>query len=100
MSNKEIRIECLSEILEDIGLVATKEQIESLERDFSNHIEMEREMSFTPHFGHKDECHKCKILEEKIKSLEKDIGVYQNSVKIRRNASNVWIENDTVMFDK
>ena len=45
MSNESIRIECMSEILNEYGISATEEQIKQIVEDFYSHIEMEREMS-------------------------------------------------------
>jgi len=98
MSKQEIRIECLSEILEEVGLTASKEQIEKIVNDFSMHLEMENELSSYQHVGYKEECSKCKILEDKLRVLEKENKVFSNSVKQRRKTDIVWIEGDYVMY--
>ena len=99
MKNFEIRIECLSEIFSDVGLDATDEQIQQIVKDFSFHIEMEREMDSYQHVGFKEECSKCKLLEYKLEEAAKERDVYKNSVMQRRKARSVWIENDSVMYD-
>ncbi len=98
MTKTEIRIECLTEILDEIGLQAAPEQISKIEKDFSFHIEMESEMSSYQHIGFKEECSKCKALESELKDVRKERDVYQNSVKQRRNTDRVWVENDEVMY--
>ena len=98
MTKTEIRIECLTEILDEIGLSATPEQIQKIEKDFSLHIEMESEMSSYQHIGFKEECSKCKALESELKDVRKERDVYQNSVKQRRHTDCVWVENGEVMY--
>ena len=98
MTKKEIRVEALSEILSDESIVATKEQIEKIEDQFSAHIEMEGEMDFNQHRGFYEECHKCASLRAKIAELEQEIEIYKSSVKSRRNASSVWTENGDVFY--
>lgn len=97
--NNEIRIEAMSEILYSVGIIATPEQIATIVKDFSFHIDMEREMSSYQHVGFKEECSKCKSLESQLKEVKAERDVYQNSVKQRRHANNVWIEGDTVRYE-
>ena len=98
MSNESIRIECMSEILNEYGISATEEQIKQIVEDFYSHIEMEREMSSYQYIGQKEECSKCKIFEAEIKYLKNDIDVYRKSVMIRRKTDQVWIEKGSVMY--
>jgi len=98
MSKTEIRIECMSEILQEIGIQVTSEQIEKIVNDFSTHIEMESELDSYQHIGYKEECSRCKTLESKLKDCEKENEVFRNSVKQRRNTDRVWIEGDSVMY--
>lgn len=95
----KIREDALADIFQDLKILASFEQIEKLEEQFSYHLDMEQEFS-APTPSYRDfSCDKCKILENKIKELEKDIEVYRNSVKIRRNADHVWIDRGSVMYE-
>ena len=98
MSKNEIRIECMSEIFEELGITATQEQIEKVVEDFSTHIEMESELSSYQHIGHKEECSKCKNLEYKLSESERENQVFRKSVMERRKTDKVWIEGDSVMY--
>lgn len=99
MTKESIRVEIMSEILSELGISATNEQIKQITENFSSHIEMENELSSYQHIGHKEECIKCKRLESEIKQLERNIDIYRKSVMKRRNTDDVWIENGTVMYD-
>lgn len=100
--NRAIRIECVSQIMEDLGVTLTQEQIETIVDEFSGHIDMEAEMSFQSRggLGGKTECEKCKSLKMDLDDARRDIEIYQQSVKNRRNASEVYIDraSDRVMF--
>jgi len=100
MSKKEIRIECVSEIFEELGIIATNEQIEKIVDDFSMHIEMEGELDSYQHLGHKEECSNCKRLEVELDEAKRQVEVFTNSVKQRRKTDDVWIEGDSVMYSK
>jgi len=45
-----------------------------------------------------EKCDKCQKLEREIERLKEEIETYRDSVKRRRNADDVWIEDDTVMY--
>ena len=64
-----------------------------------NNIEMENELESYQHTGYKDKCEKCEQLKHKIEQLEKEIEIYNTSVKRRRNANSVWIADNTVYYD-
>ncbi len=96
---KQIRVEALEDILHDLGVELTKRQVEKIAEDFGYHIDMEREMASYGNSGYKAECDKCKSLEAKLRDTEKENEVFRNSVKTRRNADKVWIENDSVMYE-
>jgi hypothetical protein len=98
MTKQEIRFECLSEIFEELGIVATQEQIKKVVEDFSLHIEMEGEMESHRHFGHKEKCAECERLKDKLKSEEEKVSIYHKSVCERRKTEDVWIENGTAMY--
>lgn len=97
---KEERIECLSEILEEIGVKATSSQIIQIAEDYALHLEMESEMSSHQFGGGNSKCEKCERLEKEIKQKEIEISKYQNSVKKRRNAERVWLDGDEVRYER
>ncbi len=97
---KAERIECLSEILEEIGVKATSEQIKQIAEDYALHLEMESEISSYQFIGGSSKCEKCERLEKEIKRKESEILIYQNSIKKRRNAERVWLEGDAVMYER
>lgn len=96
-----MRVEALSEILEEIGVSLSKEQIEQVAKDFGNHIDMEREVaSYSVAFSGRDQpCRECESLKSKLKDAEKENEVFRNSVKQRRHADRVWIQGDSVMYE-
>jgi hypothetical protein len=98
-TTQEIRSEAMADILDGLGISATPEQIQSMVKDFSNHLDMEQEMSSYQHAGNKEECSKCKSLQSKIVDLEKENDVFRNSVKRRRHADRVWTQGDSVMYE-
>lgn len=100
MSNNQIRIECMADLFEELQIKATPEQIESIVKDFMHHLDMEQEMSNYQHVGHKPECDKCRKMQSEIDELKYENKVFRNSVKQRRGAERVWIQNDTVMYEK
>ena len=99
MNYESERIESMTEILSELGIVATKEQIKQIVVDFSLNIEMEGELESYQHVGYKEECSKCKQLEYSLSVLRRENEVFSDSVKRRRHASAVWIEGDTVMYE-
>lgn len=99
-AENKIRIEAITEILSDFGVVATQEQIASITDAFYNHVELESEINSHRYAGHKEECSNCKQLQAKLDEAKKEINVHEKSVMRRRKASKVWIEGDSVMYDK
>lgn len=102
MSKETDRIECLYEILNDIGVHLEENQVKKISEDFSLHFEMEHELSSYQHIGHKEKCQECEKLKSKLLSVEKERDIYHESVCKRRRVENdcVWIENGTVMYKK
>lgn len=98
MSKESIRIECMSEILEELGISASNEQIKQIVDSFVGHIEFENEQDFNQFSGSVIECEKCKSMVTKINQLNSEIEIYKTSVKNRRNTDQVWIENNQVMY--
>lgn len=95
-----IRIEGMAEILETLGIQATNEQVKTIVEDFCLHLEMEREMSSYGNLGYSEPCRECKSLKSKLAELESDNKVFIDSVKDRRNADRVWIQNGEVRYEK
>lgn len=100
MSKEQIRIEALADILQELNIDLPTDQIKQIAKDFAYHMEMEQEMSSGYVAPYKPSCDKCKSLEYKIADLEKENEVFRNSVKQRRGASQVWIEGDSVRYEK
>ena len=96
---KAERIECLSEILEEIGVKATSEQIKQIAEDYALHLEMESEISSYQFVGGSQKCDECERLKKQVTQKEYEITKYQNSVKRRRNASDVWLDGNNVMYE-
>lgn len=100
MSYRELRVEAMRDIFENMGLSISAEDAAKISDDFSHHIDMEREMQSYQHVSTSSaKCDKCEILKREIKELEAQNKVYNNSVKSRRKAERVWIEGDTVMYE-
>lgn len=95
---KTERVECLHEILEVVGVKATTDQIKKIAEDFALHLEMENEIASYQFRGGSQECGSCERLRSEITQKDKELEVYINSVKRRRNASEVWLENDNVKY--
>lgn len=88
--------DALSEIFEDIGIVATDEQIDKAAKDFDYHLQMMRETAcWTPSAPSsiKESCSECERLRDEIKCLEGQIECYRKSVMDRTGANEVWIGN-------
>lgn len=98
---KRLRADGLADMFEEMGIAATREQIEQISEDFAYGMDMEREMSMYQHIGApKEKCAKCVSLGDEIKGLRADIEVYKNGVK-RRNpgAAHVYVEGGQVYYD-
>ena len=94
-------IEYLGEIFEAAGVTATPAQMEQIGNDIKDGLDMERESYYnsvapsrTP-----EKCSKCQSLEREIERLKEEIATYQDSVKIRRKANEVWVEDGRVMYN-
>jgi len=93
-------MENLDEIFEIAGVVATPAQMEQIGNDIKHSLDMERELhdNSIP-YRKPDKCQKCESKDSEIKRLKEEIATYQDSVKTRRNANNVWVDNGRVMYD-
>lgn len=91
--------EYLDEIFESAGVIATPAQMERIGNDIKDGLEMEREMYYNSVVSRTPEkCTKCQSLEREIERLKEEIATYQDSVKTRRNANEVWVEDGRVMY--
>ena len=101
MSNIEnIRADILSDLFEEQEISATREQIEAISKQFYSHIEMENEMSSYYRISTKEKkCYTCQQKDTQIKSLQRDIEIYNNNIKRRLNAESVYIQHGSVMYD-
>lgn len=96
--------ETLQESFEYCGLSATPEQIDLIANDISNAVENESLAFYSPNEydsgpTKEDLKNKIKSLEDEINSLKEENRIYSNSVKRRRNAERVWIEDNTVFYE-
>jgi len=70
MGQQDIREEALSNILEEMDIKLTKEQISTIAKDFADGLEMEREMYATPFINSKPVCEECKRLKSQLNQFE------------------------------
>lgn len=101
MTRQELRTEAMAEILSDMGIDLTPEQVKQIAADFYLHIEMEREMeSYQFIGGGERKCDKCESLKKEIKELNGDIEICLEGVRQRRRTKDVWIDRTykTVMY--
>lgn len=93
-------MENLEEIFESAGVTATPAQMTQIGNDIKHNLEMEQELHSSSIACRKPEkCTKCQSLEREIERLKDEIATYQDSVKTRRNANEVWVENGRVMYN-
>ena len=92
-------VEYLDEIFESAGVTATPAQMEQIGNDIKDGLDMEREMYYNSVAPSRkpEKCNKCQILEREIERLKEEIGTYQDSVKTRRKANEVWVEDGRVI---
>lgn len=93
--------EYLDEIFESAGVIATPAQMEQIGNDIKDGLDMEREMYYNSVAPSRmpEKCSKCQSLEREIERLKEEIATYQYSVKTRRKANEVWIEDGGVMYN-
>ena len=93
------REDSISEILEEQKIDVSKIDIKSVTEDIAHHFYMEQEQHSYQFVGvSKSECSDCKRLENEIKDLKNQLECYKNSVKKRRNADEVWLEDGRVKY--
>ena len=101
MTEKEkIRIDSLSEILSDLGVVASHEQIVKIAEAFAETISMEYEIDSYQYVSNSQTCDNCEKLNRKLLESEREIDIYKENVKIRSKCDTVWIEGRTVKYSR
>lgn len=105
MRNEDI--EAMAEILQEYGVSVPTDIIEKITSDFIDHLDAMREMRMTPFMssGGESDFQKVLRLERELSQVKtefarisKENQVYHDSVMQRRNASEVWIEDNTVKY--
>ena len=90
--------------LEEVGLVPdlTPEQWDEVGDSIASWVENEYLSSIpTPSaddLREREDSEEVARLKQEIVRLDRDIETFRNSVKQRRNADQVWIENGSVMY--
>lgn len=97
---QQIRIECLSELLGDLGYRLSLSELEAVVDGFVGHLETEGEMEHNMHHSTSIECSECTKLKAKISKLEKDIRTYRTSIMNMHNATDCVIDFGVVMVEK
>lgn len=100
-------VEAMADIFQEYGIFASIDVIEKVTADFVDHLNAMNEMRMTPFMrdGSESDFEKLQRLERELSltkselaKLSKENQVYHDSVMMRRNASRVWIEDDTVKY--
>ncbi len=94
---QRIRVDCMADMFEEQGIVATREQIEAITKDFAYHMDMEREMDSYAHAGPMA-CDKCKSKDAKLKDLEDELNTFKKGLRRHKKADAVWLEGDTIVY--
>lgn len=101
-------IEAMSEIFQEHGISATIEIIGKVTSDFIGHLDAMREMEIMKFMGRQSESsfQKALRLESELNKLKaefnkisKENKVYHDAIMRKINASEVWIENNSVKYD-
>lgn len=90
------RIDCLTEILEEIGLKATEEQVKRIAEDYALHLEMENEISSYGHIDASQTRNDCERLKRELSAEKVDSEKYREFIKKDKKASYVGIHNGVV----
>lgn len=102
MSTRDIRIEVLTDLLEEHGVTATPEAISAIADDFASHIEMEHEMESNQFDQHRATCDNCTALRAEVARLESELEVFRSNVRRRRGLSDsapVYVQDGSVLYD-
>lgn len=101
-------IEAMADIFQEYGISAPVEIIEKVASDFIDHLDAMRDMEMTPFMNNGGESDSQKVLrlerelnktKSELAKISKEHKVYHDSVMQRRNASEVWIEDNTVKYN-
>ncbi len=94
-------LEAITEIFSIVGVEATDKQMQEIAEGYEQHIDCMREMQSYQFISSANKsCDRCEILKQEIQALKKNIEIYQNSVKRRHKADRVWLEGDSVMYER
>ena len=105
MRNEDI--EAMAEILQEYGVSVPTDIIEKLTSDFIDHLDAMREMRMTPVMssGGESDFQKALMLERELSKVRTELAkmskenqVYHDSAMRRLNASDVWIEDNTIKY--
>nr|DAZ53217.1 MAG TPA: hypothetical protein [Caudoviricetes sp.] len=97
----------MADIFQEYDISASTDVIEKVASDFIDHLDAMRDMEMTPFMKDNGESDSQKVLRlerelSQVKTefarISKENQVYHDSVMQRRNASEVWIEDNTVKY--
>ena len=98
-------IDAMAEILQEYGVSVPTDIIEKITSDFIDHLDAMREMRMTPFMssGGESDFQKALRLERELSKVRTELAkmskenqVYHDSAMRRLNASDVWIEDNTI----
>ena len=104
---KDIDIEAMTYIFQEYGISASTDIIEKIASDFIDHLDAMRDIEMIPFMKSNGESDFKKVLrleqeldktKYELEKISKEHKVYHDSVMQRRNASEVWIENNIVKY--
>lgn len=104
---RDIDIEAMADIFQEYSISVSTDIIEKVASDFIDHLDIMRDMEMTPFMKGNGESDFQKVLrlehelnktKYELEKISKEHKVYHDSVMQRRNASEVWVENDTVRY--
>lgn len=100
-------IEAMADIFQEYDISVSTDIIEKVASDFIDHLDAMRDMEVTPFMKGNSESDFQKVLrlerelaqaKSELAKISKEHKVYHDSVMQRRNASEVWIEDNTVKY--
>jgi|WetSurMetagenome_2_1015567.scaffolds.fasta_scaffold413633_2 hypothetical protein len=84
--------EAMDEILTSAGICTDGLNVSQIAEDFICHMQAMSEMQSYSHYDKIETCDKCLKKDDEIKMLKEEIGIYNESVKRRRNAAYVYVD--------
>ncbi len=96
MSRENIRTQILAELMDEVGIKATEDQIKSIAKDFAGSLEFETEMDIYSHVGGAIECEQCASFKSEVKILKIENDAYNMVIKKITKADAVWVDNGVV----